>query len=260
MAVKVILDPGHGGRDPGAVYQGRQEKDDALALALAVGKILENAGVDVAYTRTEDVYNTPYEKAVMGNNSDADYFISFHRNASASPGSASGIETLVYSKGGEAEKLAGNINEELAAMGFRNRGIIERANLVVLRRTEMPAVLIEAGFIDSPEDNARFDEEFDQITQGIADAVLKTTEENMGAQTTEPDRPPLYQVQTGAFRIRQFADQMMAELQSEGFPAWIEADNGFFRVKVGAFEKLDNAVRMEKRLRQMGYNTFITVG
>ena len=106
----------------------------------------------------------------------------------------------------------------------------------------------------------KIDEEFDQITRRIADAVLKTTEENMGVQTTEPDRPPLYQVQTGAFRIRQFADQMMAELQSEGFPAWIEADNGFFRVKVGAFEKLDNAVRMEKRLRQMGYNTFITVG
>ena len=174
MAYKVILDAGHGGRDPGAVYQNRQEKDDALALALAVGEILEQAGIDVVYTRTEDVYNTPYEKAVMGNNSGADYFISIHRNATAAPGGASGIETLVYSKGGEAERLAGNINDELEDLGFQNRGITERPNLVVLRRTSMPAVLVEAGFIDSPKDNEQFDRQFSEIARAIAEGFLET--------------------------------------------------------------------------------------
>ncbi|MFR8738628.1 MAG: N-acetylmuramoyl-L-alanine amidase family protein, partial [Eubacterium sp.] len=57
MAYKIILDPGHGGSDPGANFNGRQEKDDALALAMAVGKFLTNAGFDVEYTRTADVYN-----------------------------------------------------------------------------------------------------------------------------------------------------------------------------------------------------------
>ena len=54
MAYKIVLDAGHGGTDPGAVYNGRNEKDDNLALAQAVGKILEDNGVDVVYTRTED--------------------------------------------------------------------------------------------------------------------------------------------------------------------------------------------------------------
>ena len=57
MAYKIILDPGHGGSDPGANFNGRQEKDDALALAMAVGKLLTNASFDVEYTRTADVYS-----------------------------------------------------------------------------------------------------------------------------------------------------------------------------------------------------------
>ena len=63
MAYKIVLDAGHGGTDPGAIYKERKEKDDNLALTLAVGKILEDNGVDVVYTRTEDVYQTPFEKA-----------------------------------------------------------------------------------------------------------------------------------------------------------------------------------------------------
>ena len=61
----VVIDAGHGGADPGAKFEGRQEKDDALRLALAVGKILSENGVDVRYTRTDDTYNTPLEKATM---------------------------------------------------------------------------------------------------------------------------------------------------------------------------------------------------
>ena len=56
MAYSIMLDAGHGGQDPGAVYKGRQEKDDNLKLALAVGKILEDNGINVSYTRTTDVY------------------------------------------------------------------------------------------------------------------------------------------------------------------------------------------------------------
>ena len=76
MAYSIMMDAGHGGRDPGAVYNGRQEKDDTLRLALAVGENLQNNGIDVEYTRTTDVYETPYEKAMEANEAGVDLFIS----------------------------------------------------------------------------------------------------------------------------------------------------------------------------------------
>ena len=63
----IALDAGHGGTDPGAVYNGRQEKDDNLKLAMAVGQILKDAGVDVVYTRDKDLYETPFKKATDAN-------------------------------------------------------------------------------------------------------------------------------------------------------------------------------------------------
>ena len=82
MAYKIVLDAGHGGTDPGAIYKERKEKDDNLELTRAVGKILEDNGIDVVYTRTTNVYQTPFEKARIANEVGADYFISFHRNSS----------------------------------------------------------------------------------------------------------------------------------------------------------------------------------
>ena len=118
MAYKVMIDPGHGGTDPGAVYGERQEKDDSLRLALAVGDILARNGVDVEYTRTEDVYQTPFEKAQIGNAADADFFISFHRNSSPSPNQYSGVEALVYDKSGikleMAEKVYSGLKKALS--------------------------------------------------------------------------------------------------------------------------------------------------
>ena len=90
----IMLDAGHGGYDSGAVYGDRYEKNDTLSLVLAVGTILENNGVDVLYTRTTDVYQSPNEKAGIANRSDADYFISIHRNSSPDPNTYSGVETL----------------------------------------------------------------------------------------------------------------------------------------------------------------------
>ena len=274
MAYKVAIDPGHGGRDPGAVYEGRQEKDDVLELALAVGQILEDSGVDVVYTRVDDVYNTPFEKATMGNNSGADLFVSFHRNAMPTPGSANGAEVLVYSDEGLPAQVARNVLAELSEAGFADRGVIERKNLVVLRRTQMPAVLLEVGFIDNPEDNQIFDSEFEQIAQGIADGILESVGlESAPAPDTggtepqpQPPRPEqeppeqetLYRVQVGAYRERNNAYDMLNQLLAEGFPAFILYDDNLYRVQVGAFARLENAIRMERSLRQYGYNTYIT--
>ena len=113
MAYKIVIDAGHGGTDPGAVYKGRQEKDDNLRLALAVGRILSQNGVDVVYTRTTDVYQTPFEKARIGNDAGADWFISFHRNSSPQPNQYSGVESLVYGLSGQKVDMAENINGAL---------------------------------------------------------------------------------------------------------------------------------------------------
>ena len=170
----VVMDAGHGGSNPGAVYEGRREKDDALALTLAVGQILEQNGVEVYYTRTADVYESPYQKAQEGNAVGADYFVSIHRNSSPYPNQYTGIETLVYNRYSEAAELAYNINSQLEQVGFVNQGVNERPNLVVLNSTEMPAVLLEVGFINTDEDNEIFDEEFQEIAQAIADGILMT--------------------------------------------------------------------------------------
>ena len=108
MAYKIVLDAGHGGTDPGAVYKERCEKDDALQLTLAVGKILEENGIDVVYTRTADIYQTPFEKAKAANDAKADYFISFHRNSSPDDNQYQGVEVLLYDKKGiESKKMRG---------------------------------------------------------------------------------------------------------------------------------------------------------
>jgi N-acetylmuramoyl-L-alanine amidase len=252
MAYTIVIDPGHGGSDWGAVYEGRKEKDDNLNLALAVGKILENNGIDVEYTRTDDVYNTPLEKAMMGNNAGADFFISFHRNATGTTAKSTGVETLVFDDSGVKAEMARNINRELANLGFQNRGVIERPNLVVLKRTNMPALLIETGFIDNEEDNAKFDAEFDEIAEAIAQGILETLDMEGLAEK------PLYKVQTGAYEDKGEADQMVTSLKSKGFEPYIIFQNGLYKVQVGAYEKLSNAVAMDNRLRDAGYATFIT--
>jgi len=250
---KVVIDSGFGGNDPGAVYEGRQEKDDVLDLALAVGEILEERGVDVVYTRTTDVFDTPFEKATIANNADADYFISFHRNASATPGSGEGAEVLVYPGREEAQALAENILDQMVEVGFANRGVTDRPNLVVLKRTKMPAVLIEAGFIDSQSDNEIFDDNFDSLAQGIADGILATVMEDGSVSERR-----LYRVQVGAYRNSANANRQLNILTRAGFPAYVIFEDGLYRVQVGAYSQLDNAVRMERELRRQGYNTFIT--
>lgn len=247
--MKIVVDAGHGGFDNGARFEGRREKDDTLALALAVGDILKNNGIDVVFTRTEDIYQTPAEKAMIANNTNADYFVSLHRNAMPIPGTGTGVETLVYDNSGIRNTLAENINSELENLGFVNQGIYTRPNIAVLRRTQMPAVLVEAGFIDNPEDNTLFDEKFNEIAEGIAQGILQSI--------TAAEEEMLYRVNVGVFENKNYADRLTNQLISQGFPAFINYNNGYYFVQVGAYENLNHAVAMEQQLRNYGYSTYI---
>ena len=285
MPYSIMMDAGHGGRDPGAVYNGRQEKDDTLRLELAVGEILQNRGIDVEYTRTTDVYETPYEKAMEANQAGVDLFISIHRNSFPTDNEVSGVESLVYDLSGLKLEIAEAIDEELATVGFVDLGVKARPNLVVLKRTKMPAVLVEAGFINSDTDNMLFDQNFDDIALAIAEAILDTLQRNglvedssqgtpeaeaggMGNQNTayendnefENQTVPDYRVQAGAFRNRSYAERLRNELLEQDFPAYIDDSDGFLRVQVGNFDSLDEAADMERRLKRAGYATVIVSG
>lgn len=170
----VALDAGHGGANPGAMYGDRKESEDALNLVLAIGPILEANGIDVYYTRTTDIFETPYQKAQEANEVGADYFVSIHRNSSPYPNQYSGIESLVYNRYSQAAVMAYNINAQLEKVGFINLGVNERPNLIVLNSTQMPAVLVEVGFINTDADNYLFDTRFDEIAQAIADGIIET--------------------------------------------------------------------------------------
>ncbi|MDD7740644.1 MAG: N-acetylmuramoyl-L-alanine amidase [Fusicatenibacter sp.] len=257
MAYTIVIDAGHGGADPGATYQGRQEKDDNLSLALAVGHILEQNGIHVVYTRTTDIYQTPFEKAQISNQENPDFFISFHRNSSEEPNQYSGVETLVYDPSGEKLTMAQNINGSLADLGFKDLGVKARPGLVVLRRTKAPALLVETGFLNTDADNQLYDEKQAEIARAIADAILGTLDQKK-AENQAPSSETFYRVQTGLFRVRQNADRLLYELLDKGYPAFLLQEDGFFKVQVGAFRQLSNAILMERRLRRDGYATLIT--
>ncbi len=144
--MRIYLDPGHGGSDPGAVSKIR-EADHTLAYALELGRVLTRLGLQVAYSRTTDTFVSLSDRGKMANQAAADYFIGIHFNA----GGGVGIETFALSPGGNAEKLAIPVQGSLVShTRMANRGV-KFANFQVLRDTKMPAILIEGGFVDSED-------------------------------------------------------------------------------------------------------------
>lgn len=247
----VILDAGHGGYDNGAQYNGRKEKDDNLRLALAVGEILSRNGIPVSYTRQSDIYQSPSEKARIGNASGADYFVSFHRNSSPNPNQYTGVETLVYNDSGIKADMARNVNAQLENVGFTNLGVKERPDLTVLRRTNIPAILIEAGFINSDQDNQLFDASFQDIAQAIADGIMET----IGRGQQAPSGT--YRVQIGLYRNFSNAQYALNEALAQGFDGDILYEAPYYAVQLGEFQTLDEATNLERELSQKGYDTLV---
>ena len=152
---KILIDPGHGGQDIGASFHGLHEKDVNLAVCLASFNRLQFSNW-VALIRTNDVYIPLYERVAMANNWRADIFISIHVNADPDEDlidmpQAKGEEIWIYpgSVGGRklAEALKSHVDNFFPEHGFR--GIKESSSFAVLRKTKMPAILVEIGFIDN---------------------------------------------------------------------------------------------------------------
>lgn len=296
MATKIIIDAGHGGYDGGATYNGRKEKDDNLALALAVGEILEAQGYDVAYTRTTDVYDSPVQKARIGNESGADFFVSIHRNSSPTPNQYNGVQTLVYNDAGLKATMAANVNKRLEEVGYRNINVAQRPDLAVLRRTRMPAILVEAGFINSEVDNNLFDSKFSETAEAIARGIDETLqqagvtpamatdtvenpyygiseqrkrEESMEEATNSTGQSPeidydrvpsgdqKYQILVGIYRNFGAASYQANRFINEGYDAEVYEDEGLYQVRVGVYNDIEEALISQREFRDKGYTTLI---
>lgn len=171
--VKICFDYGHGGKDPGALYKGRRESMDNLELGMRVAEQVGIYSLEIGETRTRDMDVSLKARVDFANRGSYDYFISFHRNA-FKPELANGAEVFIHPKASaKARGLAEEIQKGLVACGFRNRGV-KTANFYVLRKTKMPALLIEIGFIDNSSDNELFDLKRKEIVHEISRAVIQT--------------------------------------------------------------------------------------
>lgn len=170
---KICIDAGHGGIDAGAVNGNYYEKEAALMIACKLGRVLALSGVEVIYTRKNDSTVELEERTAFANKNAADYFISIHLNAAANK-QANGIETFAYSEGSTAHKLATAVQKELISKTGAADRKVKTANFYVLRKTAMPAILVETGFISNDaEAKALFTDGYQTIVaNAIAEAVL----------------------------------------------------------------------------------------
>ncbi len=181
MAIKIFIDQGHNPVNPnaGAEGNGYREQDITYEIGRRLGSILRDNGFEVRLSRpTADTQlgtsvSTSLAERVNGANSwGADYFISLHTNASVNP-QANGAEVLVYSTSSPSYQLAESVLEQLTlATGVRGRGVVARPGLYVLRRTDMPAILVEMGFITNPENAELLVNSPQLFAQGIANGII----------------------------------------------------------------------------------------
>ncbi len=150
----MVIDAGHGGRDIGASGRKSNEKDINLKTAKRVSKLIRKhcRHVEVIMTRTDDEYVTLSDRAGMANFFNADLFLSIHSNSAR--GWAEGTETFIHpsAKGTKSERFARLIQWEYINNGKRESRGVKTGNLAVLRKTRMPAVLTEIGFISNKEE------------------------------------------------------------------------------------------------------------
>jgi N-acetylmuramoyl-L-alanine amidase len=189
---KVVIDPGHGGPDAGAVGPaGVREKDVTLAVARRTAEYLAGP-VAVRLTREGDVALGADDNSELGNRAKvandwgADLFVSIHCNSAASP-EARGTETYFYPGSEEGKKLAAALQKSLVgALKLADRGTKE-ANFAVLRLTECPAALVELAFISNPQEEALLaDPEFQDRA---ARALAEGTAAYLGVQLPQPQPP-----------------------------------------------------------------------
>ena len=182
MAIRIYIDQGHNPAAPnaGAEGNGLREQDITYRVGTELAALLRaNGNFDVRLSRPtpETQLGSSNAGSLASRVSEAnmwgaDYFISIHTNA-ADSSQANGTEQLVFRTAGPAYRLAEAIGTSLSeATGLRNRGVVARPGLYVLRRTAMPAVLSELGFITNPTEAALMRDRPDLFAEGVYRGIL----------------------------------------------------------------------------------------
>lgn len=226
IMVKIYIDKGHGGSDPGAIANGLQEKDLTLAIGNKIEALLSQfENVEVKSNRSGDVTQSLKFRTDDANAWNADLYLSIHINAGGGTGYEDYRHTSETANGrsGQIQSIIhGTIMDKLRVIGIADRGI-KSANFHVLRETHMPAMLSENLFIDRAEDAAllKRDDILNDIALGHVDGVvkafhLKRKAVNQAAQQSN-SRNSLHRVQVGAFSDRANAERLAEELRSKGY-------------------------------------------
>ena len=173
-SVTIVLDAGHGGSAVGAVYEDIYEKDIKLAVTLKLARLLRDCGYQVVLTRTDDRDVGLYERADIANALPADIFVSLHSNAAPTVPEYTGIYTYHYPGSRRGSLLAQHIQQGV----IQSTGAIDRgtrsADFVVLRETDMAAVLVEMGFMTNHGELMQLMEDSyrDRLAHGIAEGII----------------------------------------------------------------------------------------
>lgn len=221
--VKIFIDPGHGGKDPGAVGNGLLEKNINLKIAKRIDAILKNEyeNVTTRLSRTGDQTVSLSERTNAANAWGADYFVSIHVNA----GGGTGFESYIYNGKVSSKTTAWQKEMHNAIMkqiDFKNRGM-KKANFHVLRETKMPALLTENGFIDTRADAVKLNDNnyIEKLARGHVNGLVNIFQLKKKSEQNQSSPKKLYKVQAGAFESRENAEKLVEELKKHGFSAFI---------------------------------------
>ncbi|MEM1296451.1 MAG: N-acetylmuramoyl-L-alanine amidase [Verrucomicrobiota bacterium] len=264
----VVIDPGHGGLDSGALWYGTQEKDVTLPVSKLLRDELKARGVaNVVMTRDEDVILSLSERAAISNKQDRPIFVSIHFNANVDK-SVVGVESYVMPNSDKSRELGETIGVKLKALGRRYLGV-KTYNLKVLRETDHPAIVIEGGFLSNKGENwlVRTDDYQRKLAAAIAEGILayrdstpaneapakvmvaktdpkpapKTVEEPVSAPPTATPKPMpappktvaksnQFRIQFGAFSVSEYASNLCDDLKKKGIEVEIVKRQGQTRV------------------------------
>lgn len=174
----IVIDPGHGGKDPGTVYGKDSEKAITMKVSNLVKAKLEASGAIVKMTRTGDTYPSLQDRVSFAKNNYAEMFVAIHVN-SASSTSAKGTETYYSVTSNDNEKedfaLASAINNQIVKQASMNNRGVKRVDYYVVRGLVLPAVLVELGFLTNAEDRGKLtsDQYAEIFAQAIYDGIVQ---------------------------------------------------------------------------------------
>lgn len=211
--------------------EARKVKDEVIRLLKADGHIVYDCTCDNG-TSQSNVLTNIVSKC---NSNKVDVDVSIHFNSGAGDhkgnGQTTGTEVFLYSASSKAKETAERVAKEIAALGFRNRGIKYSTSLYFLRTTFAPAMLIECCFVDDPDDVARYD--YQSMARTIAKGIVG--HEIKDSAPAKED----------------------AESKAKGSETPTGDNKSIYRVQVGAYSNINNAINLQKKLKEAGFDAYI---